>query len=68
MARGPKPEATKQHGQERKRRAGLPSEDSVLEEREFRSPKGTKYRLLRTNQKDAYDNGDGPEAKRPRGE
>jgi hypothetical protein len=68
MARGPKPEPTTQRSQPPKRRAGLPDEASVVEERELRSPKGTKYRLLRTNQKDAYDNDDGPKAKRPRGE
>ena len=68
MARSPKPGPTRQRSQARKRRAGLPNEASVLEEREFRSPKGTKYRLLRTNEKDAYDNDDGPKAKRPRGE
>ena len=67
MARGPKPEPTTQSRQPSKRRAGLPDEASVLEERELRSPKGTKYRLLRTNQKDAYDNDDGPKAKRPHG-
>jgi hypothetical protein len=67
MARSPKPEPNTQRGQARKRRAGLPNEASVLEEREFRSPKGTKYRLLRTNEKDAYDNDDDRNAKQPRG-
>jgi len=67
MARGPKRDPTKQRAQAGKRRPGLPNEASVLEEREFTSPRGTKYRLLRTNEKDAYDNGDGSKAKQPRG-
>jgi hypothetical protein len=67
MARTPKREPTEQRAQARKRRPGLPNEASVLEDKEFRSPKGTKYRLLRTNEKDAYDNRDAPKPKRPRG-
>jgi hypothetical protein len=38
-----------------KRRAGLPDEDDVVSERPFVSPKGMSYRILTTNEHDAYD-------------
>jgi hypothetical protein len=38
------------------RRKRLPSEDSVISEQTFTSPKGRVYRIIRTNQTDAYDN------------
>ena len=36
-------------------RPGLPAKESVVEEKTFVSPKGTKYRLLRTNEVDGYE-------------
>ena len=38
-----------------KRRAGLPDEASVISEATLTSPKGTTYRILRTNEKDPYE-------------
>ena len=36
-------------------RVGLPETDSILEEKQFRSPTGKKYRILRTNETDEYE-------------
>ena len=36
-------------------RTGMPSKDSVIGETSFESPKGTKYRILRTTEIDTYD-------------
>ena len=36
-------------------RPGLPSPESVVEEKVFVSPKGAKYRILRTNEVDEYE-------------
>lgn len=36
-------------------RPGLPSPESVVQEKTFVSPKGTKYRILRTNEVDGYE-------------
>jgi hypothetical protein len=36
-------------------RTGMPAKDSVVGEVLFKSPKGTKYRILKTNEVDAYD-------------
>lgn len=46
-------------------RPGLPKEDSVVEEKPFVSPKGRRYRILRTDETDPYDKPAGP-PKRPR--
>jgi hypothetical protein len=35
--------------------AGLPDESSVIGEKSFVSPKGGRYRILRTTETDAYD-------------
>ncbi len=48
-----------------KRRPGLPDEASVVSETTLRSPPGTTYRILRTNEKDPYERGGG--RKKPRG-
>jgi hypothetical protein len=37
------------------RRKRVPSPDSVISETTITSPKGRVYRVIRTNQKDAYD-------------
>ena len=37
------------------RPAGLPNPGSVVSEEEFTSPKGQRYRVLRTTETDAYD-------------
>jgi hypothetical protein len=51
--------ATKHAGKRAERpneiRTGMPSKDSVVGEVQFKSPKGTKYRILKTNEVDAYD-------------
>jgi hypothetical protein len=39
----------------RKRRAGLPAPESVVSEKTFTSPRGTTFRILRTTEKDPYD-------------
>ncbi|WP_461129639.1 hypothetical protein [Spirosoma aerophilum] len=40
----------------RKPRLGLPDPSTVVTEESFLSPKGKPYRIIRTSQKDAYDN------------
>jgi hypothetical protein len=51
--------ASKQAGKRAERpneiRTGMPAKDSVVGEVIFKSPKGTKYRILKTNEVDAYD-------------
>jgi len=68
MTRAAHREPTKPRTGARKRRAGLPDEASVVAETEFTSPKGTRYRILKTNEKDPYDNGEPPKSKRRGGE
>jgi hypothetical protein len=34
---------------------GLPDPAAILEETQFTSPKGHHYRILKTNERDAYD-------------
>jgi hypothetical protein len=34
---------------------GLPDEQTVVSERTFTSPKGKRYRIIRTTEKDPYD-------------
>ena len=36
-------------------RPGLPNKASVLSEKEFTSPKGKHYRIIRTDEMDPYD-------------
>jgi len=43
------------HPPEATRRKGLPSADSIISETTITSPKGRVYRVIRTNQKDLYD-------------
>jgi hypothetical protein len=64
MAPTDKPEPPKPRVAPRQRRPGLPDESSVVAETTFTSPKGTTYRVLKTNEKDAYDR-DRSEKKRP---
>jgi hypothetical protein len=40
---------------ERPPRAGLPADDSIVAEKTFKSPKGRIYRILITDELDAYD-------------
>ncbi|HVO16074.1 MAG TPA: hypothetical protein VMV26_12705 [Alphaproteobacteria bacterium] len=47
----------------RKRRAGLPDKASIVAQKTFTSPKGTAYRILKTDEKDAYDDRHGAPAK-----
>jgi hypothetical protein len=39
---------------------GLPDPESVVSERVFISPKGRRYRILRTSEQDPYDPPDDP--------
>ncbi len=41
-----------------RRRPGLPDPANVVGERELRSPKGTRYRIIKTRERDAYDKPD----------
>jgi hypothetical protein len=36
-------------------RAGMPAHDSIISETTFVSPKGRTYRIIKTNEIDAYD-------------
>lgn len=47
-------------------RAGMPAEDSILSEVPFISPKGKVYRIIKTDEMDAYDKPLQPENKRKR--
>ena len=47
-----------------KPRPGLPDPKEIVAERSFVSPKGTRYRILRTDERDAYENDEAPERKR----
>jgi len=40
---------------ERRGRPGMPNEASVLSEKAFISPKGKRYRILKTDETDPYD-------------
>lgn len=37
------------------RRPGAPDPDSILSEKVFKSPKGRVYKIIRTDEMDAYD-------------
>jgi hypothetical protein len=43
-------------------RPGLPAPESIVSETEFTSPKGAKYRIIKTTETDPYD-----KPKRPKG-
>ena len=53
-------------GQERPPRAGMPAQDSIISETTFVSPKGKVYRILKTNEMDAYDEPLPPQKRRRR--
>jgi hypothetical protein len=36
-------------------RTGMPDGDSILAEKEFESPSGRKYRILKTDERDEYE-------------
>jgi hypothetical protein len=36
-------------------RRGLPADESVIETKPFTSPKGRKYRIIKTREKDGYE-------------
>lgn len=44
----------------KRRRHGLPDPANVVGESEVRSPKGNRYRIIRTHESDAYDKQDDP--------
>ncbi len=45
----------KESADESRARPGMPDEASVLSERIFTSPKGREYRIIETDETDAYD-------------
>jgi hypothetical protein len=45
-------------------RPGLPAEDSIIAEVPFISPKGNVYRIIKTDEMDAYDEPMRPKKKR----
>ncbi|HEX8000399.1 MAG TPA: hypothetical protein VF528_18600 [Pyrinomonadaceae bacterium] len=47
-------------------RAGMPAQDSIISETTFVSPKGRTYRIIKTNEIDAYDDEPQPTRKRRR--
>ena len=47
-------------------RPGLPDPETVISVTEFTSPKGRRYRILRTTEKDEYDPPDPPVSPPPR--
>jgi hypothetical protein len=49
---------------EGKGRPGMPNEASVLSEKSFTSPKGRRYRIIKTDETDPYDAPLSPEEKR----
>lgn len=46
-------------------RAGLPDPDSVVSETELTSPSGRRYRVIRTTEKDAYEEPTPPSPENP---
>jgi hypothetical protein len=58
------PESADEQAETRKPRSGLPGEASILSEKTFTSPKGKRYRILRTKEIDPYDELGGSETKR----
>jgi hypothetical protein len=56
MAKGDNPERKGQRRQRpRTSNPGLPDKATVISERTFTSPKGKRYRVIRTTEKDPYD-------------
>ena len=51
---------------ERARRPGLPARSSILSEKTFVSPGKKRYRILRTSERDPYDEPDPADAKKCR--
>ena len=47
-------------------RPGLPAPESVISETEFTSPKGAKYRIIKTRETDPYDKPEKPKESRKR--
>lgn len=42
-------------GSEKNVRQDLPDKDSIIEEKEFNSPKGHRYKIIVTSEKDPYE-------------
>jgi hypothetical protein len=51
-------------GNREKRRPGLPDPAAIVEVNRFTSPKGKRYRIIRTTEKDPYDDENSDEGKR----
>jgi hypothetical protein len=56
-----KPPGTKPEPEPPKRDREIPDPSTVVEEFSIQTPKGHRYRVLRTNQKDPSDPPDGPD-------
>lgn len=59
--KGPSRRADRKQGTRATSNPGLPDPASVVSEKMFLSPAGRRYRILRTNERDAYDPPDKPE-------
>jgi hypothetical protein len=57
--KGPRKSPTRTPPSHGSRNPGLPDPKTVISERTFVSPKGTRFRILRTTEKDPYDPDDG---------
>ena len=54
-SKGPRKPRTKGAGTARPRNPGLPDPKTIVSERTFISPKGRRYRIITTTEKDPYD-------------
>ena len=57
MAKGKEPRKTRKKARDKPRapNPGLPDKETIISERTFVSPKGTRFRIIKTTQKDPYD-------------
>jgi hypothetical protein len=60
-------EADPDSGSEPEPRPGLPAPGSIVSEKEFTSPRGAKYRIIRTRETDPYDKLVSSKGRRKRG-
>ncbi len=51
----PKSNSSTESADESRDRPGMPDETSVVSEKTFTSPKGKRYRIIKTDEKDPYD-------------
>ena len=62
--KGPRKSSGETPSSARPRNPGLPDPKTIVSERTFVSPKGTRFRIIRTTEKDPYDPDDGNNNKR----